>query len=212
VILQGVLGGLRVVASELVLAKVHGCTGPLFFALCAALVTLTSRPWLEGPAPQVHPAARRLHRWALAVTVALYLEIVLGAQLRHLSPVGVPAWFELWVWLKLITAGLIAVGLVWLLLGVWRHFRAETTIVRGAKLLAALFSLQLVLGAGTWLTNYGWPLWFRQYVWPMPYTVVAEGRLQVLATTTHATIGSLTLAVSLTLALWSWRLVRGVPS
>ena len=34
VILQGVLGGLRVVLDERTLAMIHGCVGPAFFALC----------------------------------------------------------------------------------------------------------------------------------------------------------------------------------
>src|SRR5690606_15722249 len=36
VVLQGVLGGMRVVLDKRTLALVHGCTGPLFFALCVA--------------------------------------------------------------------------------------------------------------------------------------------------------------------------------
>ena len=42
---QGVLGGLRVIADERLLAKIHGCTAPLFFALTASLVTFTSGAW-----------------------------------------------------------------------------------------------------------------------------------------------------------------------
>jgi len=209
VVIQAVLGGFRVLEGELLLAKVHGCTGPLFFGLCAALVTLTSRPWLQAGAPRGHPAARRVHGSALAVAAAVYLEIVVAAQLRHVSPMGVPGWFAICVWAKLIVAGLIAAGVAWLLVEVLWRLPTETLIVRRVKLLAVLFLLQLILGAGTWVTNYGWPSWFKDYIWSIPYTVVAEGRLQVLTTTAHSSAGSLNLAASVSLALWSWRLLRG---
>jgi cytochrome c oxidase assembly protein subunit 15 len=211
VLLQGVLGGLRVLGSDILLAKVHGCTGPLFFALCATLVTLTSPRWHQIGRPKPHPAARRLHGLARALAVSLYLEIVLGAQLRHVLPVGVPGWFNLWLWLKLILAGLILIGVAWLAVDVMRRMRTETILLRRASLLGALFAVQLVLGAATWVTNYGWPVWFKTYVWPIAYTVVAEGGLQVVTTTAHAAIGSLNLAVALSLALWSWRRLERAP-
>ncbi len=235
VVFQGTLGGLRVIADERLLAKVHGCTAPLFFALCAALVTLTSRRWIDlrssdllqkGTVPfslrenrdsplrenrDSPQAARRLRRLSLAVTLALYVQIVLGAQLRHVSPNGGIGWFELWVWLKLIAAGLITIGVVWLLIHVRRNLPEVPGIVRRAKLLSALFFVQLVLGAATWVTNFGWPAWFTNYIWAVQYTVVAEGRLQVVITTAHAALGSLNLVGSLSLTLWSRRLLRGGP-
>jgi len=207
VVFQGGLGGLRVLAGEMLLAKVHGCTGPLLFALSAALVTWTSPRWHESGPPKKLPAARRLHGLALAATVALYLQIVLGAQLRHVSPVGAPGWFNLWVWLKLILAGLILLGVIWLLVAVIRRAGAEAMLVRRASLLVALFSVQLLLGAATWVTNYAWPLWFKTYVWPWSYTVVAEGGLQAVTTTVHQAVGSLSLVAALSLVLWSRRLL-----
>jgi heme a synthase len=42
---QAVLGGYRVRLSDRVLARIHGCAAPLVFALCAAMVSLTSAAW-----------------------------------------------------------------------------------------------------------------------------------------------------------------------
>ncbi|MFH1266415.1 MAG: COX15/CtaA family protein [Planctomycetota bacterium] len=208
VVFQGVLGGLRVRGDELVLAKVHGSTGPLFFALTAALVALTSTRWQQGGPARAHPAARPLHRLATVCVLALYVEIVLSVPLRHVSLLDAPGWFVLWVWLKLIATGLTAVGVLWLFVHVARRVNTEAMVVRRAQLLVALFVAQLLLGAGTWVTNLGWPLWFREYFWPMVYTVVAEGRLQAVTTTVHAAAGSLNLVVALSLALWSRRLLK----
>jgi len=207
VVFQSVLGGLRVLTGEMLLTKVLGCTGPLFFALSAALVTWTSPRWRASGPPKKLPAARRLRGLALATTVALYLQIVLGAQLRHVPPVGSPGWFNLWVWLKLILAGLILLGVIWLLVAVMRRAGAEAMLVRRSGLLVALFSVQLLLGAATWVTNYSWPLWFKTYVWPLQYTVVAEGDLQAVTTTVHMAVGSLSLVAALSLVLWSRRLL-----
>ena len=44
---QGVLGGFRVLIDDRLLARVHGCTAPLYFGLCAAVVAWTSRAWRE---------------------------------------------------------------------------------------------------------------------------------------------------------------------
>ncbi|NIP85772.1 MAG: hypothetical protein GTO03_09505, partial [Planctomycetales bacterium] len=84
------------------------CTAPLLFGLCAAVVALTSPRWQQLDQPKQHPAARLLQRVALWLTAAVYVQIVLGAQLRHLPPESAVGWFKLWVWLKLVVAGLIA--------------------------------------------------------------------------------------------------------
>ena len=51
------------------------------------------------------------------MTVLLYCDIVLGVQLRHYVADADPAWFQLWVWLKLIVAGVALAGLIWLVVG-----------------------------------------------------------------------------------------------
>lgn len=79
VILQGVLGGLRVLIDDRLLARVHGCTAPLFFGLCVAVAAWTSRAWREHGGPDRPAAGRGLLRLAWLVTVLIYLEIVLGA-------------------------------------------------------------------------------------------------------------------------------------
>jgi len=208
VVVQGTLGGLRVIYDDLLLAKVHGCTAPLFFGLCVLLVALTSPVWRQPAGPAEHPSARGLHRLASGTAVAVYLMIVLGSQLRHLSPQDAPGWFEFWVWTKLICAGLTAIAVAWLLVYVLRRARDRPTIVRRANLLGVLLLVQVVLGAGAWVTKYGFPAWFTDYFWTVEYTVVQEGRLQVWVRTGHAAVGSLTLAAALVLAAWSFRLLK----
>ena len=191
-------------ASEL-WAALHAGVAPWLFGLAATLVTLNSAAWRQSGPPRRLPAARRLQRLSLGVTAAVYLLIVLGVLLRHLPYDGAIEWFEVWVWLKLFWAGLTACGLGWLLVDLWRRARDRRKLVRRAQLLAALFFVQSILGAATWVTHYEWPVWFTDYVWAISYTVVAEGRLQVLVATAHVTVGSLILGTSLVLTLWSFR-------
>jgi cytochrome c oxidase assembly protein subunit 15 len=209
---QGTLGGLRVIEDELLLAKVHGCTAPVFFALTAAIVAWTSRPWIETQARKEHPTAGRLTWWAWGLTLGIYVQIVLGAQLRHLPPDVDVFWFKLWVWLHLIVAGLVLVGVIAMVVLTRRRAADQPAVPRRAQLLLWLFLIQLGLGAATWLTNYGWPAWFTNYVWALEYTVVAEGRLQALTTTAHVAVGSLCLITALSLTLWSQHLFRPAAS
>ena len=48
VMFQGVLGGLGSLFDERLVAMLHGCVGPLFFAYLAGLVVVTSRWWASG--------------------------------------------------------------------------------------------------------------------------------------------------------------------
>src|SRR6266567_7677119 len=49
VVLQGVLGGLRVVLVKLDLAIVHACLAQAFFCLAAFVCVVTSKWWIESP-------------------------------------------------------------------------------------------------------------------------------------------------------------------
>ncbi len=210
---QATLGGLRVLSDSAampnaarVLAKTHGCTAPLFFALAAALVALTSRRWAQAAA-QSPPGPRVSLPWAgVAITGVIYAEIFVGAQLRHLPPDGWLGWFAIWVWVKVIVAAVLAVGAAWLLVRIARSDRHCPFLVRRAAVLAALVGLQLIMAAATWVTNYGWPNWFTGMFGRIEYTIEQEGLLQVFLTTAHTAVGSLLLAAAVSLALWSFRL------
>lgn len=208
VLLQGILGGLRVWFDHRLLAQIHGCFAPLVLCLCGGLVAVSSRRWLL-----LEPAhdARQVHRiWRLsqAVVVLCYVEIILGAQLRHPGIEGWPRWFELLVWLKLLCAGVIALGAICLAVMAWRGADRRVLGSRGL-ILAGAVGLQIVLAGATWVTNYGWPAWFRAWFFTPAYTVLREGRWQVNLTTAHATLGALCLLAGVSLALWSRHLLRG---
>ncbi len=211
VIGQGVLGGLRVLGNEIFLAKVHGCTAPLFFALASALVTLTSRHW-HAP-ERVGPGRPEgwIPRFGSAMVLAIYLQIVLGANLRHQAPDASVGWFRLWVWLHLIVAASVVAG-AWAWWAVGRGRLGHPMLARRARLLAALVVVQVLLGLATWVVRYGVPAWFADYFWEIAYTVEAGGPLQAIVVTAHVAVGSLTLVTALSLGMWAARLGRAARS
>ncbi len=86
VIVQGVLGGLRVVLARLGLAIVHGCFAQAFFCLTALLALVTSPRWIDSPdltRAKDAEAGRRLGRWAMIAVTLVYAQLIIGAVMRH---------------------------------------------------------------------------------------------------------------------------------
>ena len=134
---------------------------------------------------------------ALVTTLLAYAQIVLGAQLRHVTGGSgrrrvshgrhrFICWWPL----------LLLVHIVWLAIRVART-RGEPWLLRPALALPLLVMLQLALGAGTWVLNYGWPAWAADWPSTAGFVVVHESQRQALVTTAHVATGSLILVTSL---------------
>ena len=210
VIFQGVLGGMRVVQNELLLAKIHGCFGPAFFALTAALATVTSKRWRSGAAGATHEHATRLHVLAAATTLLAFLQVVLGAQLRHLPPAADHGYFRAALMLHLLGAAMLVLHTMLLTARIGRFHMTEPVLVRSGLLLLGLVSFQIALGGAAYVTNYGFPEW-AVFELTSGYVVEAKGRAQVHAATAHVAVGSLILVVALRTTLLAARLVRRPP-
>ncbi len=145
VIVQGVLGGLRVVLLEHGLAIVHGCVAQGFFALMLTLVVITSAGW-QAPLGAVGLAdAMRLRALALITAPLLYAQVVFGALLTHTGS---------WLAAHLLCAGLAALSIAALTREVLRTSAEPTDLRRPALLLATLLAAQLSLGFGAYLWRF----------------------------------------------------------
>jgi cytochrome c oxidase assembly protein subunit 15 len=133
VIVQGVLGGLRVVLLQPVLAIVHGCLAQAFLALLAILV-LATWPGVVAPTVVLERSTRAL---ALAAAGLIYLQIVFGALLTHAG------------WLELHLTGALAVFVVAPMLAARLRRSADPVAARVAPGLTILLVVQLILGAAT---------------------------------------------------------------
>lgn len=143
VIFQGILGGLRVVWVSLDLAIVHASVAQIFFAMLVAMTLFTSKTWRtrNGVLPD-SDAARRLRRLASASTVVIYLQIVLGALLRHpgRGVDGVFAGLH-------VTGAFVVVGLVFAVFVVaQKHFAGNPVVRRATWVLLGAVALQFALG------------------------------------------------------------------
>jgi heme a synthase len=203
VITQGVLGGITVLL--LLPAPVsigHAGLAQLFFCMTVSLAVFTSPGWKTAADPVDDPMLRRV---ALATTVLIYVQILLGATMRHIEaglaipdfPLSfgrlVPPYWNAAIAVHFVhrlgallvtTAVLATVGHVWF------HHARRRELVRPARLLVALVITQITLGA----------------------FVVWSG-LQPLINTAHVVNGALVLATSLVLTLRSFRCLfdHGVP-
>ncbi|MFN8177201.1 MAG: COX15/CtaA family protein [bacterium] len=198
VIVQGVLGGLRVTGHftwstspadtrpSLALAMVHGATGQIFFAFMVALVAVASRTWRDAPRPAADRSAAATDRLLSAVLVGVILvQLLLGIRVRHLGE-GVMAHvtFAVIVLLTAISVGIRTVG---------QHRRIPALRKTGGALMghaATQFLLGgLALVALTRARDHG------------------TGLFETLAMTAHQTVGALLLANAALLALWTRRLL-----
>jgi cytochrome c oxidase assembly protein subunit 15 len=173
VVLQGVLGGMRVLLDDRTIAKVHACTGPLFFGVAIALATLTgrsSRPLLASP---------WLFRWSAGLVAASYLQLIAGAQLRHIDAAVVdPVTFQWLVFAHLAGAGLVVFLSVASAATAWAaafkpprqdcrrqaagneltgRFSKVTRPLIWSTAVLLLVACQIMLGAAAWLANWGIP-------------------------------------------------------
>lgn len=84
VLFQGILGGLRVVLVKLDLAIVHACVAQAFFCLAAFAALATSRWWSD---PRTRKSdlghGRRVVVLGIATVAVIYLQLIVGATMRH---------------------------------------------------------------------------------------------------------------------------------
>jgi heme a synthase len=83
VIVQGILGGLRVTEHNAVLGLLHGCLAQVFFSIVATVALVTSRFWRGIKQVSAERDIRSLRFWAITVTGMLLIQLALGASMRH---------------------------------------------------------------------------------------------------------------------------------
>jgi cytochrome c oxidase assembly protein subunit 15 len=205
VIGQGVLGGMRVVLDARLLAMTHACTGPLYFSLCVAIWYLTGRQ--SAASVSVEPSvAAKAFRLAVLTTCLAYLQLILGAVVRHMPVYAPPRTFHTAVMFHLLMAAILTVHVVLLAVAC-----RKTASLRGtAAWLTSLLGVQLLLGVGTWVVNFGIPRWVGNVVATPEFTVRTQSLPQVLTTTAHVAVGSLIVVTSLIASLKAGRLLGPV--
>ncbi len=177
VILQGLLGGFRVVLDERGLAMVHGAFAACVLSLMASVATIESRRWLLEDDYSRSPAAGHLKPWAGLTVAAIFGQFLLGGMIRHHGS-GLHEHLGMGI-------------LTWVLIGVnavVSHRSSISWLRRSGWMLFAIASMQVVLGAGAWVLKWG-------FTWT-GYVATADSIAQVLHRTAHAVVGMLTMAAA----------------
>jgi cytochrome c oxidase assembly protein subunit 15 len=205
VILQGVLGGMRVLLDERTLAMLHGCTGPLFFGLTVAMTVFTSPRWQASDVSGMSAGRGQVCILAVVTCILAYLQILLGALMRHMPVATDPITFMTAVRFHLFLAAILSLHIVVLVWSVVRHARHIHPLGGLACILAGLLTLQLALGGGTWMVRFAAPAWVPQWATLSREAVQDGGWLQTHVITAHVAVGSLLFVTSLALALYACR-------
>jgi len=184
VVLQGVIGGLRVILLEETLAIIHACLAQAFFALTVSLVLFTSQEWTRAPQKIELSEAARVRRLCVLTTAMIYLQGFFGAVVRY-TGAGIQ--------LHLLVAALVALHVALLGARIMRLRLNEVKLLRPAVILMGLLILQLALGLGSYIGK------FTQLGAFLPLFAIVALR------TTHVVAGALMLVTSLALTLRSYR-------
>lgn len=197
IIAQGVLGGVRVLFDARTIAMIHGCSGPLVFALAGFLTIASSRWWHQA---ESYPMGRWLPRIAVTLVLFSILQLFLGAQLRHVQPTVSTSFFMSTVHLHLTVAVLISLLIAWLTVLVRRPaYRGAVAIRWPANWLSIILIVQLLLGCATWVSNYALP-WQELNPWLASYAINGKGYWESMIVTGHQATGSLIIILSVWLA------------
>lgn len=200
VLLQGTLGGVTVLLRlPLAVSVAHACLAQAFLCLVVALAVCTAPGWQTRPASWVEQKQPALRILAAITAGMVYLQLILGALMRHMGaglaipdfPLAfgrlLPPLDSAAVVLHFghrLGALVLALCVGWTVARILSQYCAERRLLRPALLLVGLVLLQLTLGALT--------IWTRRAVLPM---------------TAHVAVGAAVLATSVVLMLRAARLM-----
>jgi len=204
VMAQGILGGLTVMFFlPTAISMAHACLAQTFFCLVIAITLFTSPQWKQGlPIAQTSvDSVSSISLPALCglTTAAIYIQLLLGALMRHTDsglaikdfPLSfgriIPPFTSSHVAIHFshrIGAVIVSAMIVWTFLRVRSAYQNHALLRRPATVMFSLLWFQLTLGAST--------------VWSSK---------AVLITTAHVATGALVLGTSVLLTLRAWSMV-----
>lgn len=187
VILQGLLGGVRVLRVSTSLAMVHGFTASLTFALMAITAVATSRTWFEND--HTAPPLTATKQTVSVAAAMLCIQYLLGGALRHHGLIPhAHLGFALLAWVAVVVAGTVAMcsGNDW--------------VKQAATLLNVAMIAQLTLGVFAWIFKFG----------TGTQPAVIGSPLQTWTRSAHMAVGACVIAAMAVLMMRVWRVAGTV--
>jgi cytochrome c oxidase assembly protein subunit 15 len=183
VLVQALIGGLRIYVPRAAVAIVHACFGQLVFCSMVAVALFVSEAWVRTPLDETSTAARRI---GAAATFFAFLQLVAGAVTRH-TGAG-------------LAVHLVGAGGVLLFVTLFASRLMLTPLRRGAGLLAAILGIQILLGLATWTITSGG--FVRSHESPL---------ISIVTVSSHVAVGAALLATSLAVTLMCHRGTVAAP-
>ena len=176
VILQGILGGARVRFDQLNImsdnnliaqsfAVVHACGAMVVLGILVTLTLANTRRWIEASVGLNIQQPKCVKRWGIIATAAIFLQILVGAIMRHAdaglalvkfpkstATTWLPTYWNFDVSIHFahrIGAILVTIILLVFLCKLWGSPTAKRALGYGALFLAVILVLQVSLGALT---------------------------------------------------------------
>lgn len=158
VIAQGLLGGLTVkLMLPLAVSTAHATLAQLFFCTTVSLAVLTSRSWMQAKSLELEEKGTLPLRYlCTAALVTIFLQLILGATLRHSA-----TWSER-LPTELLLAHIGGALAVTFTLGstaitVLRRHKETSFLTRPAMIALSLLVVQLFLGIAAYVTRQASP-------------------------------------------------------
>ena len=176
VILQGLLGGARVVFDRLniqtdnnliaqIFAVIHACGAMVALGILVVLTLGSSRAWIERESGLIKKVPDSIRLWGIASTVIIFLQILIGAVMRHaeaglaiakfpLAQPGslLPAYWNFGVGIHFahrVGAVVVTIVLLTYLSKLWANANTRKAFAPGILAVLGLLFLQVWLGAQT---------------------------------------------------------------
>jgi len=188
IIVQGVLGGLRVREISTELAMVHGIFGQLCFCLACIAALITSKPWAASMLSRMTmPAAVAFRRTAALTALCVLIQLVLGAALRHFGYGWALAAHLIWAAVTILMLGVLT---FWIL----EHYEGVPMLAWLGRALVLLIGVQIFLGGGALLVTVMGQNWPKFIDWSVP--------------SAHVVVGAILLACTVVITLCGYKVLR----
>lgn len=191
VVLQGLFGGLTVkLRLPPAVSIIHATLAQGFFCITVAIAVFTSRWWFADAGTQDDSGSPRLATLAQWLAAAAFVQLVLGAGVRH-NAFGIAP--------HLAGAAAVLVLAIVVARTVRRRFASAGPLRAISKWLNAVIGAQILLGGAAW--------WSRMATHDAPQPEPAT----IWLTVAHTVLGAVVLASTVVFVLVCHRLLAAAP-
>ena len=200
VIAQGLLGGLTVkLMLPLAVSTAHATLAQLFFCTTVSLAVFTSRSWMQATPLPAEEGVHPLRYLCTGALIAIFLQLIIGATLRHSATWDQHLPTELLV-LHIAGALVVTVMLGNASLTVLRRHKDQKFLTRPALVAILLLLVQLSLGIAAYITR------LRSPEDPQPLNPM------ISITVAHVACGALVFVSTIVLTLRAYRVLPARPA